>query len=142
MNADQKTLVQESWTKVETISDVAATLFYDRLFTIDPSLRTLFPEDITEQKKKLMMTIGVAVRGLDATEQLIPALEALGRRHASYDVTDEHYDTVGTALLWTLEQGLGDAYTPEVRDAWVSTYTLVATIMKTAAAGVEAEPAV
>jgi hemoglobin-like flavoprotein len=135
MDARKKQLVQDSWTRVEPIADTAATLFYGRLFAVDPTLRPLFPSsDLGEQKKKLMQTLTVAVRGLDRLDQLTPALEALGRRHVGYGVEDSHYDTVGEALLWTLDQGLGAAFTPEVREAWAETYDLVATVMQRAAA--------
>jgi hemoglobin-like flavoprotein len=135
MDARTKQLVQESWTQVEPIADTAATLFYDRLFTLDPALRPLFPSmDLGEQKRKLMQTLTIAVRGLDRLDQLTPALEALGRRHVGYGVQDAHYETVGSALLWTLEQGLGDAFTPEVRVAWAEIYQLVASVMQRAAA--------
>jgi hemoglobin-like flavoprotein len=133
MDTRTKQLVQESWMQVEPIADTAATLFYDRLFALDPALRPLFRStDFGEQKKKLMQTLAVAVRGLDKLDQLTPALEALGRRHAGYRVKDEHYATVAQALLWTLEQGLGPAFTPEVRDAWTETYLLVASVMQRA----------
>jgi hemoglobin-like flavoprotein len=134
MNARSKQLVQDSWAQVEPIADVAATLFYDRLFVLDPALRPMFRStDLGEQKKKLMQTLTVAVRGLTRLEQLTPALEALGRRHVGYGVQDAHYETVGQALLWTLEQGLGASFTPEVRDAWAETYELVASVMQRAA---------
>lgn len=133
MDARSKQLVQDSWTQVEPIADVAATLFYERLFVLDPALAALFPAgDLGEQKKKLMQTLTIAVRGLDRLDQLTPALEALGRRHVGYHVKDKHYDTVGQALLWTLERGLGTAFTPEVRDAWAQTYNLVASVMQRA----------
>lgn len=142
MNAQTKQLVQDSWTRVESIADAAATLFYNRLFVMDPALRPLFPAtDLREQKKKLMQTLTIAVRSLDRLDQLVPALEALGRRHAGYGVEDAHYDTVGKALLWTLEQGLGAAFTPAVRDAWAETYGLVASVMQRAAHEVTAEAA-
>ena len=89
---------------------------------------------MAEQRKKLMQMITVAVRGLERLDDLVPAVEALGRRHTGYGVTDQHYATVGAALLWTLEQGLGDAYTPEVHAAWSETYTLLASVMKGASA--------
>jgi hemoglobin-like flavoprotein len=134
MDRHQKQLVQDSWTQVEPIADTAATLFYDRLFTLDPSLRAMFPStDLGEQKRKLMQTLTVAVRGLDRLDQLVPALEALGRRHVGYQVRDAHYETVGQALLWTLEQGLGAAFTDEVRAAWAETYYIVASVMQRAA---------
>jgi nitric oxide dioxygenase len=126
-------LVQDSFSKVVPIADQAAGLFYDRLFELDPALRTMFPEDMTEQKKKLMQMIASAVRGLDDLESLVPVVRDLGVRHAGYGVEDAHYDTVGTALLWTLGKGLGDLFNDETRDAWTEVYTLLATTMKDAA---------
>lgn len=133
MNAQQKYLVQSSFEKVAPIAETAAGLFYGRLFELDPSLRPMFPSDMKEQGRKLMHMLTLAVRGLDRPDQLIPAVEMLGRRHAGYGVKPEHYGTVGAALLWTLEQGLGDDFTPEVKDAWVAVYTLLANTMQTAA---------
>jgi hemoglobin-like flavoprotein len=131
---EQKTLVQESFALVAPIADTAAELFYGRLFELDPSLRRLFHGDMREQGRRLMQMITVAVRGLDRLESIVPAVRALGRRHAMYGVTDEHFETVGAALLWTLDQGLGSAYTPEVADAWTTVYTVLATTMKDAMA--------
>lgn len=134
MTPEQTHLVQQSWAAVEPIADQAAVLFYDRLFELDPSLRSLFPaSDLSGQRQKLMQTLAVAVHGLDRLDRLVPALEALGRRHAGYRVEPAHYTTVGLALLWTLEQGLGAAFTPAVREAWAETYELVATVMMHAA---------
>ena len=134
MRESQVTLVQESWEQVVPIADTAAQLFYQRLFELDPSLRRLFTQtDMSEQRKKLMQMITVAVRGLSRLDELVPAVEALGNRHAGYGVTDAHYGTVATALLWTLEQGLGEGFTPEVREAWIETYTILATVMQNGA---------
>lgn len=141
MTPESKRLVQESWEKVTPIADVAAGLFYARLFEVDPQLRRLFRStEMEEQGKKLMQMITVVVKGLDRLDQLVPAVEALGRRHAGYGVEDAHYATVGAALLWTLEKGLGDAFTPEVGIAWTEAYKLLATIMKRAAAQEAALP--
>ena len=140
MTPESKRLVQESWTLVEPIAETAAALFYGRLFELDPSLRPMFRGDMREQEKKLMQTLAVVVRGLDRLDQLVPAVEALGRRHAGYGVRDEHYDTVAAALLWTLGEGLGDAFTPAVKAAWTEAYTLLATVMQRAAAGEPALP--
>lgn len=127
-------LVQRSWEQVLPIADEAAQLFYSRLFQLDPSLRPMFAHsDMKEQRKKLMQMITVAVRGLERLNELVPAVQALGRRHGGYGVTDAHYDTVGAALLWTLEQGLGDAFTPATREAWTATYLTLAGVMKGAA---------
>jgi hemoglobin-like flavoprotein len=134
MSPDQVALVKDSFSKVAPIAEVAAELFYDRLFTLDPSLRPLFSGDMKEQGRKLMQTIAVVVGSLDRLETIVPAVQALGRRHVNYGVQEQHYDTVAAALLWTLEQGLGEAFTPQVRDAWTTAYVLLATTMKQAAA--------
>ncbi len=132
----QKDLVQASFVEIATIADDAAILFYDRLFELDPSLRAMFRGDMAEQRKKLMQMIAAAVKGLDRLDQLVPAVQGLGRRHAGYGVTDRHYETVGEALLWTLQMGLGRNFTPEMKDAWTAVYTLLATTMKDASRGV------
>lgn len=134
MSAHEIKLVQDSWEKCVPIADTAASLFYGKLFELDPELKPLFTSDITEQGKKLMTMITTAVRGLSRLDQIVPAVQAMGKRHAGYGVKDEHYDTVAAALLWTLGQGLGDDFTAEVEAAWVKTYTLLATTMKDAAA--------
>jgi hemoglobin-like flavoprotein len=129
----QKELVQKSFSMIEAVADDAAVLFYRRLFELDPSLRQMFRHDLTDQRKKLMQMLTAAVKGLDRLDGLIPVVRDLGRRHAAYGVNDAHYDIVGAALLWTLEQRLGSAFDPEVRDAWVQVYTLLATTMRDAA---------
>lgn len=125
--------VQTTWQAVEGIADQAAALFYDNLFAADPALRPLFKADMAEQRRKLMQMIGLAVGQLDDLDALVPALQALARRHATYGVKEEHYDTVGAALLQTLAQGLGPAFTPPVRAAWAEVYGLMAGVMITAA---------
>lgn len=134
MTPEQKRLVQTSFAKVAPIADAAAAMFYARLFEIDPALKPLFTTDITEQGRKLMRMLGMAVNGLDRLDALVPVVQQLGIRHKQYGVTDEHYDTVAVALLWTLEQGLGPEFTPDVKDAWVAVYTVLASTMKQAAA--------
>jgi len=129
----QKDLVQGTFASIATIADDAAILFYQRLFELDPSLRSMFRGDMAEQRKKLMQMITAAVKGLDRLDQLVPVVQNLGRRHAGYGVQDSHYDTVGAALLWTLEAGLGRQFTPEVKEAWATVYGLLATTMKDAA---------
>ena len=132
LTAEQKRLVQETFATIAPIADDAAALFYRRLFDIDPSLQRMFRGDMAEQRKRLMQMIAVAVKGLDRLEQLVPAVQDLGRRHAGYGVEDRHYDTVGKALLWTLETGLGSAFTPEAKAAWAAVYGILATTMKEA----------
>ena len=134
MDSEQKLLVQTSFQAVLAIADTAAQLFYARLFELDPKLQPLFKGDMATQRRKLMTTLEVAVRGLDRLDQIVPSLQALGRGHVKYGVEDAHYDTVGAALIWTLEKGLGEAFTPAVKDAWVAVYTLLAGVMKDAAA--------
>jgi hemoglobin-like flavoprotein len=138
MTPKQIELVQSSWKKVLPIADTAAGLFYRKLFTLDPSLKPLFKGDIKEQGRKLMAMISVAVAGLTRLETIVPAVQDLGRRHVKYGVKDKHYDTVATALVWTLGQGLGEAFTPDVKDAWVTAYGVLAKTMKDAAATVAA----
>lgn len=138
MTPEQIELVQSSFKKVVPIADVAADLFYNKLFSLDPELKPLFKGDMKEQGQKLMKMIGVAVNGLSRLEEIVPAVQALGERHVAYGVKDSDYDTVGAALLWTLEQGLDSEFTPEIKEAWASTYTLLADTMKNAAASAAA----
>jgi hemoglobin-like flavoprotein len=135
MTPEQKRLVRENFALIEPIADLTAALFYQRLFELDPSLRPLFRGDMAEQGRKLMQTLAVVVRGLDRLEAVLPSVEALGRRHAGDGVRDEHYATVATALLWTLEQGLGPAcFTPAAHAAWTAAYTTLVGVMRDAAA--------
>ena len=133
MTPNQIKLVQTSFAQVAPIAATAADLFYSRLFEIAPQVRAMFPDDLSEQKKKLMAMLGTAVAGLSRLETLMPAVQALGRRHAGYGVKAQHYASVGSALLWTLEKGLGEAFTPEVKDAWATTYIVLSTTMMNAA---------
>ncbi len=126
-------LVQSTFKSVAAISEQAAELFYGRLFEIDPSLKRLFKGNMKDQGKKLMATIGVAVSSLKNLEKIVPTVQKLGADHADYGVKEKDYDTVAAALLWTLEQGLGPAFTPEVKAAWTKTYVTLATVMKDAA---------
>ena len=134
MTPQQIALVQESFAKVEPIADTAAHLFYQRLFETDPSAAPLFRGDMVQQGRRLMQMIGVAVKGLNRLDEIVPAVQAMGRRHRGYGVKASHYQSVGAALLWTLGQGLGDAFTPEVKAAWTETYGLRASVMQEAAA--------
>lgn len=134
MTPEQIKLVQDSFKSVAPIADAAADIFYDRLFEVAPQLRPLFPQDMREQKKKLMQMIGTAVNSLHKVDTIVGAVQDLGRRHVGYGVKDEHYDIVGGALLYTLGKGLGDAFTPDVEKAWAETYGLLASVMKDAAA--------
>jgi hemoglobin-like flavoprotein len=133
MTPQQILLVQTTWQKVLPIGDTAAEMFYAKLFAMDPAVRALFKGDMKEQGKKLMTMINTAVRALDSLDTIVPAVQALGRRHAGYGVKPQHYATVGAALLWTLEQGLGEVFTADAKQAWTETYGLLATTMQQAA---------
>jgi hemoglobin-like flavoprotein len=134
MTPEQVGLIKSSWAKVLPISDKAAELFYGKLFELDPDLKPLFKGNMEEQGKKLMKMINTAVNGLDRLDEIVPAVQQLGVRHVGYGVKDEHYDTVGAALLWTLGAGLGDDFTEDTKEAWATVYGLLADTMKSAAA--------
>ncbi|MGE3066607.1 MAG: globin family protein [Hyphomicrobiaceae bacterium] len=141
MTPEQIKLVQDSFKSVEPIAMQAADLFYGRLFEIAPEVRPLFPSDLTAQKGKLMSMISTAVTNLHQVEKIVPAVQDLGRRHVAYGVTSAHYKPVGEALIWTLDKGLGPAFTQQIKDAWVAAYTTLATVMTEAAASVAPPPA-
>lgn len=133
METQQVALVQESFKLVVPIKEAAAELFYNRLFEIEPSTRAMFSDDVTEQGKKLMGALATVVGGLTDPDTIIPTVQDLGVAHLGFGVEDWHYDVVGQALIWALEQGLGDAFTDEVKDAWVAAYTLLSGVMIEAA---------
>jgi hemoglobin-like flavoprotein len=139
MTTEQKHIIRQTFDLVAPMADSVAEVFYQRLFELDSSLRAMFPPVLVEQGRKLMQMLGAAIGMLERPQQLITVLESLGKRHAGYGVRDEHYDTVGEALLWTLERGLGPVFTPEVKAAWAALYGVVATTMKNAARAHPAE---
>ena len=116
--------------KIAPIADKAAALFYAKLFDLNPKLRRLFKADVYEQGKKLMQVIAYAVENLDRLDEIVPQVRALGARHAGYGVSDRDYETVGAALLWTLEKALGKDFTAPARAAWTAVYNLLAETMK------------
>lgn len=129
MTPAQISLIQDSWAKVAPISDKAAELFYGRLFEIAPEVKPYFKGNMDEQGRKLMAMIGTAVNALNNLEAVVPAVQDLGKRHVDYGVKKEDYDSVGAALIWTLEQGLGDDFTAETKEAWVTVYGVLAGAM-------------
>ncbi|MDO9713300.1 globin family protein [Paracraurococcus lichenis] len=134
MTPTQVALVQDSFAKVVPIREAAANLFYNRLFEIDPGTRPLFTRsDMGAQGAKLMATLATVVNGLSRPETVVPAAQALAKRHVGYGVTEAHYASVGAALLWTLGQGLGEAFTPAVEEAWTAAYALLSGVMMEAA---------
>lgn len=142
MNAQQIRLVRDSWSRLLHDTDSLAATFYDRLFAIDPELRPLFRDTtMVAQERKLTQALALVVAGIDRLDTLLPAIEAMGRRHVGYGVKDEHYILVGRALLWSLGQLLGEAFTADVCDAWTTAYTTLAGAMRRAAAALQAEAA-
>ena len=141
MTPDQIKQVQQSFAQVAPIADMAAVMFYDRLFEIAPAVKPLFHGDMSEQRRKLMATLASVVGGLANLDTVLPAASTLAKRHVNYGVKPEHYDQVGAALLWTLERGLGERWTSDLAAAWSAAYTTLAGFMigegygRTAAAG-------
>jgi hemoglobin-like flavoprotein len=134
MTPEQARLITTSWNSVASIADNAIEQFYNRLFEIDPSARALFrATDMPEQRRKVIEALSLALQSLDDLAALTPTLEELGRRHQRYGVAAAHYDSVGQALLWTLEQGLGAAWTPAVAAAWTELFGQLSSVMKRAA---------
>jgi nitric oxide dioxygenase len=135
MTPKQVALVQDSFAKVALTSEAAAMLFYARLFDVAPQMRAMFPDDMLEQRRKLMAMLAAVVKGLGNLEQVLPAASALAKRHVSYGTKARHYSVVGAALLWTLEKGLEDGWTPEVADAWGAAYGMLSGYMISEAYG-------
>ncbi len=138
LTEDQKKLVRASISRAERMAEVVGLDFYQRLFELDPKLRPLFQNNIQEQSKKLMATLKMVVDGLDYSHELVASIRSLGRRHVQYGVKEQHYDTVGEALLWALQKALGSDFTPEARNAWLTVYNWLAATMKEAAAEAQA----
>ncbi|MGQ3683447.1 MAG: globin family protein [Candidatus Loosdrechtia sp.] len=137
MKAEQIAIIRKTFAKIKPVSDKVAELFYHRLFELKPSLKSLFKKDLKVQGMMLMQMIDFAVKNLDNSEELLPTLQELGKRHVNYEVKEEYYDTVGEALLWTLEQTLGSDFTREAKEAWGDAYKLLSSIMINAAKEVE-----
>ena len=130
MTPEQVELVQRTWRAVLPVGDTAAELFYGKLFSLDPGVRSLFRNDLLEQGRSLTAMISVAVGALSKPERIRLAVRQLGERHAGYGVERRHYELVGTSLLWTLEKCLGEAFTPEVKNAWSATYEFLVAAMQ------------
>jgi hemoglobin-like flavoprotein len=135
MTPDQVKLVQQSFSNVVPIADEAAILFYDRLFEVAPQVKAMFPADMIEQRKKLMMMLVAVVNGLSDLPSILPAASALAKRHVAYGAKAEHYPVVGGALLWTLEKGLGEGWTPDIAAAWTTAYGTLSGFMISEAYG-------
>ncbi len=135
MNKIEIEEIRETWALVVPIADAAAQLFYQRLFEIDADAKSLFATtDMSAQNEKLIAALSLVVEKADQLDSVVPVLQELGRNHVKYGVEARHYDSVGSALLWTLEQGLGDRFTDRTRAAWAVAYALVSGPMRQAAA--------
>ncbi len=130
LTSDDIEKVQRTFGKVALIKEAAAQQFYNRLFELDPSLRPLFKGDMRQQGEKLMLTLATAIRNLKNPDAILDSIKKMGSRHAGYGVSEAHYTTVANALIWTLEKNLGTDFTPDVKAAWVKTYTFAADTMK------------
>ena len=139
MTPQQIELIKQTWASVGPIADAVPEIFYNRLFEVDPSTKPLFANvDMTRQHTKLLEAIELVADCVDQFEQLAPALHDLGARHVRYGVADRHYDSVGAALIWTLEKGLGEGFTEEVREAWTTAYGHIASTMQQGATSAQA----
>lgn len=134
LTTDQVQLVQQTWSQIDKPPEDLGRLFYTRLFELEPDLRPLFSTDLAAQARSLMKMLSLVVSGLDRLDTLIPAVKALGLRHQGYGVAAAHYDLVGAALVWMLQQELGDAFTHSVRRAWSDAYQILAGVMLDAVA--------
>ncbi|MEM8554439.1 MAG: globin family protein [Pseudomonadota bacterium] len=133
MTPAQIDAVQGSFKKVAPIADAAAEIFYNRLFEIAPQVKPYFKGDMKEQGSKLMATLGAVVNGLRDLDKIVPVAQQLAIKHVDYGVKAEDYTPVGEALIYTLEKGLGDDFTPEVKDGWLTAYTTLSGVMIEAA---------
>jgi len=136
MTPEQISIVQNTWNEVDEIHGAVASLFYGRLFEIDPALKSLFNNDMEAQGNKLMLFLTMVVSALDKIDTLVPVIEDMGRRHGRYGVKVNDYQSVGAALLWTLEKHFGAAFNTEVKEAWTAAFTLLASVMIAAQGGV------
>jgi hemoglobin-like flavoprotein len=133
MSPERIELVQRTWRSVLPVRDTATELFYGKLFSLDPGIQKLFSNDMRDQGRNLAAMISIAVSSLDHPERVLFAVRQLGRRHAAYGVKPQHYECVAIALLWMLEQTLGEAFTPEAKEAWFEVYSVLAKTMQDAA---------
>ena len=136
MTPEQRDLLKQSWGPIAADGDRLSSVFYDRLFELDPDARALFAStDMTAQRQKFLAMLGDIVKVIDDSEVLVPDVVALARRHVGYGVQASHYATAGQALLWMLEEGLGDDFSDDVRRAWADAYRFVAALMQRTSGG-------
>ena len=129
MTEQQIQSVQQSWSGVLPMAKEAGLIFYEKLFALAPEVRPLFAKDISSQANKLVTILGYVVSKLKHMDELLPEVQKLGARHAGYGTEPKHYEVVGQCLLATLQEGLGDAWTPEVKNAWITAYNTLKKVM-------------
>ncbi len=139
MTSHQIILIKKSWALVAQIDkETVGTLFYNRLFEIMPQVKPMFSRTtVPEQSKKLLTMLSYIINKLDKLDDILDEVKKLAQRHVHYGVKDEHYTAVGSALLWTLEAGLGDNWTRELETAWIACYTLLSGAMIASSKAVE-----
>ena len=130
MTPRQINLVQNTFDMVLPIADLVAALFYGRLFELDPTVRPMFRNNLALQGNKLMMTLALVIQGLEELELVLPTIQQLGRVHVNFGVQPDHYGLVGEALMWSLGHGLGEAFTPETKEAWMAAYAVISEMMQ------------
>lgn len=131
MDTEQVELVRSSFARIRPVSEVFSSIFYRKLFEVVPETRRMFTSDLRTQNDLFMEALSFAIASLDRMEEALPTLQPLGARHKNYGATEKHYDGMLFALLWTLEKGLGDAFTPAVRVAWINAYRTITAAMQT-----------
>ena len=125
MTPDDIAQVQESWRKIEPVKEIAAELFYTRLFELDPPLRMVCGDDMMDRRKRFTQVVSATVRGLARVDMLLPAVREFGMRHPLPGEIEQHHANVASALLWMLEKALRKDFTPEVKAAWIKAYGML-----------------
>ena len=130
MKESEIIIVKRTWKVFREIDPaIIGDVFYSKLFSYSNGLRKMFPRNMDQQYRKLMDMINTIVARLDKLDEMTSEITAMAHRHVQYGVRPGHYKLVGSALLWTLKQGLGNDWTPEVETAWSKCYTLLSEAM-------------
>jgi hemoglobin-like flavoprotein len=130
MTKEEIILIKRTWKLFREIDPViVGDTFYSKLFLDNPSVRKMFPKEMNQQYQKLIDMLSTVVGRLDHLEDLTGEIAAMAHRHVAYGVKPSQYQKVGEALLWTLKQGLGKDFTPEVEVAWTKCYTTLSDTM-------------
>jgi hemoglobin-like flavoprotein len=125
MTPEQVDLIRKSFDALWPVRRTLADVFYSRFFELAPDARALFPQDIARQQLKFMDMIAAIVGALDKREMFQSIISYSGRQHAQFGVKRAHFVAFGDALIWGLEQQFGAAFTPELKQAWITLYDAV-----------------